>query len=252
MRLAFQVDSRSRTHRLSAFTLVEMLVVVAIIVILISMLLPSLAKGKVAAYRVKCAANLNIIGQATMSYTFSNRKVFPPHRDPALNTGKDWHNLLEPFGNSSSASQCPAIMSAQKDFGVTWNWKYDAHYIGYGYNGFFLGLYSHPASTGGHYITSTRWQTTSTVKEPDKLIVVADSHPKSSGGADLGVSLTLWWPYIHRFTEGINNNRHENAGVVTFGDGHAEVVPEVDKKMQPPFDGSNINIEYWDPKQRRS
>ncbi len=231
-----------------------MLAVVAIIVIIISILLPSLSKAKVAVHRATCASNLHQMGIANRAYTIDYSRVFPPHRDLALNTGKDWHNLLQKYGNSAELSRCPAISGQQTDFGVKWNWKYDAHYIGYGYNGFFLGLYSHPNGYFGHYLTGriNRWAKTTDANSPSQLIVFADSHPKSSGGVDYGVSLTLWWPSINGATEGINGRRHEGAGVVSFGDGHSEVVIDVEKKMQPPFDGSSINIEYWDPKQRKS
>lgn len=241
-----------RPHRLGGFTLIELLVVVTVIVILIALLMPGMANTRTMVHRARCASNLFQMGVAGAGYTIDYARVYPPHRDPALNTGKDWHNLLETFGNSKAMSQCPAIAGTQTDFGVKWNWNYDAHYIGYGYNGFFLGLYSHADGYSGHYLTGRvrRWQKTGKVKSPQKLIVFGDSHPKSSGGVDHGVSLTLWWPNINNYTEGVNGRRHRDAGVISYGDGHTEIVQEVEKNRQPAFDGSNVNIEYWDPYQR--
>ena len=52
-----------------AFTLLELMIVVAIIAILISILLPSLARARQQAMQVACAANLNAIGKGMFYYT---------------------------------------------------------------------------------------------------------------------------------------------------------------------------------------
>jgi prepilin-type processing-associated H-X9-DG protein/prepilin-type N-terminal cleavage/methylation domain-containing protein len=56
----------------SAFTLIELLLVIAIIVLLTALFLPALARGKVSAYRVKCASNLRQLGLATHLYWDEN------------------------------------------------------------------------------------------------------------------------------------------------------------------------------------
>lgn len=64
-------DSTMRS-RASAFTLVEMLLVVALIALLISMLLPALRHGREAAREVGCRANLHGYGVAVCSYSYDN------------------------------------------------------------------------------------------------------------------------------------------------------------------------------------
>ena len=59
------------------FTLVELLVVVAIIALLIAILLPALARAREVANRTACAANLHGIYQSMYTYSASNKNKFP-------------------------------------------------------------------------------------------------------------------------------------------------------------------------------
>ena len=60
-----------------AFTLVELLVVIAIISLLAGMLLPTLAKGKAKANRIKCANNLRQVNTALHSFTMTHDSRYP-------------------------------------------------------------------------------------------------------------------------------------------------------------------------------
>ena len=68
-----QFENRKSKFENSAFTLVELLVVIAIIAILIAILLPALSKARDQANTVKCLANLRQIGQAAVMYTQDNK-----------------------------------------------------------------------------------------------------------------------------------------------------------------------------------
>jgi prepilin-type N-terminal cleavage/methylation domain-containing protein len=67
------LDRQSR----GAFTLVELLVVIAVIALLIAILMPALARARQAALRVQCASNLRQIGLGMRAYAVENRDALP-------------------------------------------------------------------------------------------------------------------------------------------------------------------------------
>ncbi|HAU37647.1 MAG TPA: hypothetical protein DCX07_08010 [Phycisphaerales bacterium] len=64
----------------AGFTLVELLVVTAILSLLVSILLPSLARAKALARSAVCQMNLRRLAGAGLAYLGDNREVFPPVR----------------------------------------------------------------------------------------------------------------------------------------------------------------------------
>lgn len=61
----------------AGFTLIEILVVIAIVSLLVGLFIPALAAAKEAARLTKCLSNLRSIGQALTSYSDDNREHFP-------------------------------------------------------------------------------------------------------------------------------------------------------------------------------
>ena len=65
----------AKNHK--AFTLLELLVVMAIIAVLIALVLPGLAMVRQAADRTTCAANLSTWGDVALAYAADHQGLFP-------------------------------------------------------------------------------------------------------------------------------------------------------------------------------
>jgi len=78
-----QIVPGNRVRR-RAFTVVELLIVVAIIALLFGILVPMLSSARQQAKGMKCLAQLRVLGQALTMYTVESRDVFVPGRLPKV------------------------------------------------------------------------------------------------------------------------------------------------------------------------
>ena len=108
-----------KSHPLRAFTLIELLIVIAVIAILTALVTPAFNKTRDTANATKCANNLKQIGNAMFSFAGENNVVFPisgatvPYNTTDSVTGQyGWTQQLEKYlptagGTDLRIFQCP-------------------------------------------------------------------------------------------------------------------------------------------------
>ena len=252
----------------AAFTLIELLVVIAIIAILAAMLLPVMAKAKAKAERISCLNNLKQIGVLFQLYTDDHGEVFPPHRNSTHPDGDSSSDLFDWWGTTitghagdktytNNLFHCPTLKGTIKTYGVSWHWSFDVNYVGYGYNGWFLGYHPYAPpyrfSAGSHIFGNSLSFKRTQVLHPSDCLETGDKNPVPSGfwGS------SLWFPNAYMDPKGTSQNegidpvRHLGTGAMTFTDGHSETRKDANINPQGP-DGALFyqNSWYWDPLQR--
>src|SRR4028119_1811563 len=104
--------TRPMKHR--AFTLVELLIVVAILAVLTGVMYPMFARARENARRASCQSNLKQIGLGVMQYVRDYDEMMPLVRSTGAGTAIGpaptfgWADALQPYLKSISIYHCPS------------------------------------------------------------------------------------------------------------------------------------------------
>ncbi|MFH0878228.1 MAG: prepilin-type N-terminal cleavage/methylation domain-containing protein [Lentisphaerota bacterium] len=99
-------------HNSRAFTLIELLIVIAIIAILAALLVPAVGKGKARAFRSTCVSNLKQVAVYITAYADDHNGSVFLYTGQQTTPPKTWASVLRPASDTTPASSsvfvCPA------------------------------------------------------------------------------------------------------------------------------------------------
>jgi prepilin-type N-terminal cleavage/methylation domain-containing protein len=231
-------------RRHHAFSLIELLVVMAIISILVGLLMPALSAGRDAAEASKCLANLRSQGQSVACYQQDYKSYFPPYNRTDYPTpGRItyfWGAIIDSgpdiYKIDRSLSWLMNYQSSQLDMFLCPSQPWNSFVpqpdfcqetcTNYGYNGYSLDPYTTYGRVDAQGSPLPR-RRIDDLPTPEKLLVFADS---GFQWRVLGVWIfqnsTSLDPVT--FTTGTNRNptnhfRHRDGTQALLADGHGEI-----------------------------
>ncbi len=232
----------SRSFRPSAFTLVELLVVVAIIALLIGVLTPALSQARAAAQTVRCLSHTRTIALVMQMYADSDpNNHYPTARMPMTAPPEtSWIYLTRKLVDQLDAYRCPS------DRSTNWN-AMMARPGSYGINAYFTP--NHPPYNG--IKPSQIFNPSQTIIAAELIENTAMDHfmPMYWGSPPAVASMMMQdrqWDSATAQPKTIIHTRHNTKANYVFTDGHAATHPFTNTWQQT--GGQAPTVDWYDPR----
>lgn len=242
--------------RKRGFTLIELLVVIAIIALLVSILLPSLAKAKLIAEMTTCKTNLNMLQKANEIYQTDNDGYYAPGAAGSTTSNLNrWYGTRATTSDSfnsddgplsellpgKKARECASFDGVKSGF--------EAGCGGYGYNNNFVGqLRPRPNYEKETDLTGNRSQEFAC---PTATVAFTDTAFVDGGVMEYSFCESPQWPDFPVAPRPTIHFRHLERTNVVWLDGHCgdEKLTFSNNNMTGYYQGSPIdyNVGWFGP-----
>jgi len=219
--------------RKMGFSLVELLVVVAVISLLMGILLPGLSTARQLAYKTKCQTNIRLLQIANEMYQQENKGVYAPSASnfqggpgkPPANLNR-WFgsrkssNLSVPFDDNGPLSKFSASLKVRdcpsfREFLV----GFEAGCGGYGYNNMFVGQLRRPPDYSLQ--TDLSGNLAYSFANPDQTVMFTDTaFVVDAGLIEYSFTEPPFWPDFPGRPDPSIHFRHMGMANVVWLDGH--------------------------------
>jgi len=229
------------------FTLMELLVTVAIISLLAAILFPVFARARENARRASCMSNLKQIGLGIMMYVQDYDETYPPYREatsqtppfPAYQSGNwEWQHIIYSYTKNTQLYHCPDGNSTYPagDYG-----SYGANYYALHNGAVKMAAVTSPSTLYVIMDSGRTYIDPSYAKAPSGAFYLPGGGlfitPDQSGSVAAGF-----------YQSDYANGRHFDGINVVFGDGHVKWLHSQTVWMEAKnYSSSHSTASAWDP-----
>jgi prepilin-type processing-associated H-X9-DG protein/prepilin-type N-terminal cleavage/methylation domain-containing protein len=206
------------------FTLLELMLVVAVIALLAGLVLGISGRGRVAADRASCAGRMRQLGSGTALYASDHEGRFPRSQHSAMAHGElTWGRALEPYlGEKCTGTPVPGSLFECPGHRRQLGWSYG------------LNVYFELGPADDYEGSPRTWRVLSAIPKPAETVQFGEI----SGSVDHFMA--------HFWSQGspaeVDADRHDGLVNYVFVDGHVESMAQTNT-----YDPAR-GLDLWNPK----
>ena len=228
-----QTVTESHGHLGRAFTLVELLVVLSILMFLLAVLLPGLARTRQQARSAVCRSNIRQIALADDLYAQESGGVYCPGAADFTKNLHRWHGRRDSVNEPFSSADGPLVAYLGLDGAIRACPSFEPEFVGfeagnggYGYNNAYIGVQTVGSGADDVIVTSDlAGAYADRVKRPGETVMFTDAAFVAGRLIEYSFAEPRFHPQFSSRADPSIHFRHHKSANVAWCDGH--VLPQM-------------------------